>query len=271
MTMAIVQSSELSSEQVPVLEVEGLSVERGRELVLENVSFTVNRGDYIGIVGPNGGGKTTLILAILGVIPKSRGEIRLFGRDNGSFKEWQKVAYVSQTAINFDPAFPLTVRELVGLGRASGRNLGRRLGKADWDKVDDSLEFMDVSQIAERRIGQLSGGQKQRMFVAKALVRDPDMIFLDEPVAGVDATTQERFYKKLSDLNTERGTTILIVSHDLSSVFCRMSHVMCVSREVNFSRITPDLEPNVMLKKAYGEHFHFVFHEHECRGVFEDV
>jgi zinc transport system ATP-binding protein len=253
----------------PVVEVASLSVERGRDLVLEGVDLGINAGDYIGIVGPNGGGKTTLLLALLGMLPIRSGSIRLFGRDIGEFSEWSRLAFVSQTATDFDPAFPLTVRELVGLGRVNGKNMGRRLGKEDWDKVDETLEFMGISDLSGRRIGHLSGGQKQRMFVAKALVRDPDIIFLDEPVTGVDATAQERFYQKLSDLNTDRGTTILIVSHDLSTVFCRMSHVMCVHRVVDFAAITPGFEPDAMLKRAYGEHFHFVFHEHECEGVFE--
>ncbi len=254
----------------PVLEVRDLAVERGKDMVLEGVEFTVEEGDYVGIVGPNGGGKTTLLLAMLGQIPRARGEIKLFGRDIDSFDEWTRLAYVSQSAINFDPAFPLTVRELVGLGRVTRKNLGRRLTKDDWLRVDASLDYMGISEIADRRIGQLSGGQKQRLFVAKALVRDPELILLDEPVAGVDASTQERFYQKLSDLNIDMGMTILIVSHDLSTVFCRMSHVMCVHKEVDYSLITEDLEPDTVLKPAYGEHFHFVFHEHRCEGVFED-
>lgn len=253
-----------------VLEVRGLSVERGRELVLEDVAFSVEEGAYVGIVGPNGGGKTTLIQAVLGLLPAREGTIRILGEDIEDFDDWQRIAYVSQTVTKFDPAFPLTVRELVGLGRVTSGNLGRRLSRDDWLKVDAALEYMGISDISRRRIGHLSGGQKQRMFVAKALVRDPDVIFLDEPVAGVDAITQERFYQKLSDLNQELGTTVLNVSHDLSAVFCRMSHIMCVHRTVDLSPITPDLDPNEILKPAYGEHFHFVFHEHVCEGVFED-
>jgi zinc transport system ATP-binding protein len=254
----------------PVVDVRGVTVERGRDPVVVDANLVVQNGDYIGIVGPNGGGKTTLVLAILGVLPISEGSIRLFGQDIGAFRDWNRVAFVSQTAINFDPSFPLTVRELVGLGRVGRGNLGRPLSGEDWGKVDEALGFMGISDIAGRRIGQLSGGQKQRVFVAKALVRDPDIILLDEPVAGVDATTQERFFQKLSDLNTDRGTTIMMVSHDLSTVFCRMSHVVCVNRQVNFSPISPDIEPNELLKPVYGEHFHFVFHEHVCEGVFED-
>ena len=254
----------------PIIEVRDLALERGKDMVLEDVSFTVEEGAYVGIVGPNGGGKTSLLLAMLGQLPLVRGEIKLFGKPIDRFDEWTRLAYVSQSAINFDPAFPLTVRELVGLGRVTRKNLGRRLTGDDWLRVDASLDYMSISDISDKRIGQLSGGQKQRVFVAKALVRDPELILLDEPVAGVDASTQERFYQKLSDLNTDMGMTILIVSHDLSTVFCRMSHVMCVHREVDYSLITEDLEPDTVLKPAYGEHFHFVFHEHRCEGVFED-
>lgn len=253
----------------PVIEVKDLSVIRGDELVIKDATFTINRGDYVGIVGPNGGGKTSLLLTLLGILPPEKGAIRLFGEDISSFSQWERIAHVSQDATNFDVNFPLTVRELVSLGRIQRSTIGRKLRRDDWKAVDETLHFMGIKNIAHRRIGELSGGQKQRVFVAKALVRNPDIIFLDEPVTGVDAETQERFYKKLSDLNIARGTTIMIVSHDLAAVFCRMSKVMCVNREVHMAEITEELEPDTILKKVYGEHFHFVFHRHQCSGVFE--
>ena len=257
-------------EKIPVLEVSDLHVARSNSVVIENANFTIHQGDYIGIVGPNGGGKTTLLLVLLNIIPKERGTIRLFGQDIESFSRWEKVAYVPQHAINFDLHFPLAVRELVSLGRVNRGNLGRPLKRKDWEAVDEALEFMGISDIANRRIGQLSGGQKQRVFVAKALVRKPEIILLDEPIVSVDAGTQEKFYKKLSDLNVAKGITIMLVTHDLTAVFCRMSKVMCMNRRINMAEITEDLKPNEVLKKAYGEHFHFVFHEHECKRVFED-
>jgi zinc transport system ATP-binding protein len=265
-----VQSAAMKETKVPVLEVSNLHVVRSNSPVIEDANFTVQRGDYVGIVGPNGGGKTTLILALLNILPKSKGTIRLFGQDIDSFSHWEKVAYVPQDAINFDPHFPLTVRELVALGRVNRKNIGRTLKRGDWDVVDESIEFMGLTDIADRRIGQLSGGQKQRVFVAKALVRKPEIIFLDEPVVGVDAKTQEKFFKKLSDLNVTKGITILLVTHDLTAVFCRMSKVICMNRMVNVAEITEDLEPDKFLRKAYGEHFHFVFHKHECERVFDE-
>jgi len=268
--MADKSQSDVMKEETAILEVSNLHVDRSNSLVIEHADFTIRRGDYVGIVGPNGGGKTTLILALLNILPKTKGTIRLFGQNIESFSKWEKVAYVPQHAVNFDSNFPLTVRELVSLGRVNRGNIGRTLKRKDWDAVNEVLEFMGISEIADNRLGQLSGGQKQRVFVAKALVRKPEIIFLDEPVVGVDAETQEKFYKKLSDLNIKKGITILIVTHDLTAVFCRMSKVMCVNKWVNVAEITEALEPGEVLRRAYGEHFHFVFHKHECRRVFED-
>jgi zinc transport system ATP-binding protein len=268
--MADNSQSDVMKEKTSILEVSNLYVNRSNSLVIEHADFKIRRGDYVGIVGPNGGGKTTLILALLNILPRTKGSIRLFGQNIESFSNWEKVAYVPQHAVNFDSNFPLSVRELVSLGRVNRGNMGRRLQRKDWAAVDESLDFMGISGIAGKRIGQLSGGQKQRVFVAKALVRNPEIIFLDEPVVGVDAETQEKFYKKLSDLNVERGITILLVTHDLTAVFCRMSKVMCVNRWVNVAEITEDVEPEEVLRKAYGEHFHFVFHKHECKRVFKD-
>ncbi|MCW4017224.1 MAG: metal ABC transporter ATP-binding protein [Candidatus Bathyarchaeota archaeon] len=255
---------------VPILEAKDVEVARNGELVLQGASFSINKGDYVGIVGPNGGGKTTLILALLNFLPKTKGSIRLFGTDIDKFSSWEKVAYISQQATGFDKQFPLTVKELVSLGCIRKGNIGRRFKPEDWTAVDESIRFMGLTDVADRRIGQLSGGQKQRVFVAKALARNPEIIFLDEPIVGVDSTTQEKFFKKLSDLNTKKKTTILLVTHDLTSVFCRMSKVMCVNKKVEVAQITDVLDPNSLLKRAYGDHFHFVFHKHECSGVFEN-
>jgi len=254
---------------MPILETKNLTVHRNGNAVIENATFTINRGDYVGIVGPNGGGKTSLLSALLGFLPCTQGSIQLFDTELSKFDSWQKVAYISQQATNFEDQFPLTVRELVSFGCIKKGMLGRRFTQKDWQIVDDNLEFMGLSDVANRRIGQLSGGQKQRMFVAKALVHNPELILLDEPIVGVDSNAQEKFYKKLSDLNIERKITILIVTHDLASVFCRMSNVMCINKTIELAEITQELDVNLLLKRAYGEHFHFVYHRHDCKGVFE--
>ena len=254
----------------PILEAKNLRVVRNGVTVIENATFTINRGDYIGIVGPNGGGKTTLLSSLLGFLPYVQGSIHLFGVELNRFSSWQKIAYISQQATNFEDQFPLTVRELVSLGCIKNGKLGKRFTQKDWQVVEDNLEFMGLSDVAHRRIGKLSGGQKQRMFVAKALTHNPELILLDEPIVGVDSNAQEKFYKKLRDLNIERKITILIVTHDLTSVFCRMSKVMCINKTVELAEITKELDVTLMLKRAYGEHFHFVYHRHNCEGDFVD-
>jgi zinc transport system ATP-binding protein len=256
------------SQTIPILEVKNLNVNRNGTLAIKDATFTINKGDYVGIVGPNGGGKTTLLRVILNFLPHTQGTIQLFGEDLTKFSSWHKVAYISQQATNFEDQFPLTVRELVSLGCIKKGYLGRKFTQEDWKNVDDNIEFMGLSDVANRRIGQLSGGQKQRMFVAKALTHKPELILLDEPIVGVDSDAQEKFYKKLSDLNTKHQTTILIVTHDLASVFCRMSKILCINKNIELANITQNLDTTNLLKRAYGEHFHFVFHNHNCKGDF---
>ncbi|MDR0493762.1 MAG: metal ABC transporter ATP-binding protein [Nitrososphaerota archaeon] len=252
-----------------MLEVKNLNVNRNGIPVIENATFRINKGDYVGIVGPNGGGKTTLLKVLLNFLPYTQGSIQLFGTELAKFSSWQKVAYISQQATNFEDQFPLTVRELVSLGCIKKGQLGRKFTREDWKIVDDNLDFMGLSNVANRRIGQLSGGQKQRMFVAKALTHKPELILLDEPIVGVDSEAQEKFYKKLSDLNIKHQTTILIVTHDLASVFCRMSKILCINKNIELADITQNLDTNQLLKRTYGEHFHFVFHQHNCIGDFQ--
>ncbi len=251
-----------------VLEIQHVDIVRSKDLVVEDASFSIEQGDYVGVVGPNGGGKTTLLLAILGFLPIKKGSIQLFSQNINTFSSWERIAYVSQGATYFDSNFPLTVQELVSLGRIQRTNIGRPLKKIDWEAVDESLQLMDIQDLASKRIGTLSGGQKQRAFIAKALVRNPEILILDEPVAGIDATSLENFYKQLSDLNQQKNLTILFFSLDLSAVFCRMKKLLCVNKKVYLSDITKESDPNVILKKVYGEHFHFVFHKHECKGDF---
>jgi len=251
-----------------VIEAENLNIELSRSVVISEASFKVHKGDYVGIVGPNGGGKTTLLKAILGIIPISSGQIKLFGQPLSSFKKWNRIAYLSQSAINYDEQFPLSVQELVSLGRINGVKMVGPLDKKDQEVIRRTMEFMGITDLAKRRIGQLSGGQKQRVILAKALVREPALLVLDEPVSGVDSTTLERFYKILSDLNIKKGITILIVSHDLAAVFCRMSKLMCVNKKVRTSDIGTNIDPSTILKETYGDHFNFVYHKHDCKGAF---
>jgi len=126
----------------PVLEAKNINIARAGDLVIQDANFSIDQGDYVGIVGPNGGGKTTLILALLNFLPHTNGVIRFFGSEIERFSAWEKVAYISQQATNFDKQFPLTVRELVSLGCIKKQNIGRRFTPEDWKAVDESIDFM---------------------------------------------------------------------------------------------------------------------------------
>lgn len=249
-----------------VIEIEHVNVDLDGNRVLEDVTFDVSRGDIVGIVGPNGGGKTTLLNAVLGNIRVASGRIRLFGKELSDFKDFYRIGYVSQHAIQFDPVFPATVEEIVSLGCISREKLGRRLSAKDREEIRSAMDLVGISSLGEKKISNLSGGEKQRVFIAKAIVKRPDLLILDEATTGLDACIQDKFISLLKKLRRERDVTILTVSHDISGVMCQANKLVVVSRRVQCMDITPTSDPTPMLRNAYGEHFTFVVHHapEEC-------
>jgi zinc transport system ATP-binding protein len=189
--------------------------------VLKNVNLNVHQGDYLGVVGPNGGGKTTLIKIILGLLKPDSGTINIFGIPQNKFKDWYKIGYVAQKATSFDLRFPITVREVVSMGR----------GKKG---VNWALEQVDLKEHSNKLIGELSGGQQQRVFIARALAQKPVVIFLDEPTSGVDLESQEEFYKLLKKLNQELNITIVLISHDIDIITNEVTEVANVKQHLDY-------------------------------------
>ncbi|MDW5562060.1 MAG: metal ABC transporter ATP-binding protein [Methanomassiliicoccus sp.] len=248
-----------------VIEVRDIVVRYNGVSVLDHVSLDVMKGDFLGIVGPNGGGKTTLLNAILGNVKLAGGEVRLFGTELSKFKDFQKVGYVAQHAIQFDPLFPATVEEIVRLGCVSRGRLGRRIDVAGRKAAEEAMELVGITSIRKRKISELSGGQKQRIFIAKALVKRPELLVLDEATSGLDVTVQDRFVGLLKRLSEETGVTVVTVSHDLSGVMCQANKLAVVNRRLEVTEIVEGMDPTKALRDAYGEHFTFVFH-HERDG-----
>lgn len=243
-----------------VIEARDVVVKYNGVPVLDHVSLDVMKGDFLGIVGPNGGGKTTLLNAILGNVKLASGEVRLFGTELSKFKDFQRIGYVAQHAIQFDPLFPATVEEIVRLGCVSRGRLGRPLRAEDRRAVDEAMELVGIGDIRGRKISELSGGQKQRIFIAKALVKRPELLVLDEATSGLDISIQDRFVSLLKRLSAETGVTIVTVSHDLSGVMCQANKLAVVNRRLELTEIVPGMDPTKALREAYGEHFTFVFH-----------
>lgn len=196
----------------PIVETRNLTVNFGGATVLEDISLRIDKGDFVALMGPNGAGKTTLIRTILGFIPRSSGEILLFGKDIAHFKEFHRIGYVPQR-FYFDKGFPINVSEIVSLGLVAETGLLHRTGKDGRKKILDALYKVDLNGFGNKRAMELSGGQQQRVLIAKALASRPDLLILDEPTASTDMAFRERFWETLEKLNEEDDMTVIIVTH----------------------------------------------------------
>ncbi|MBI9102771.1 MAG: ABC transporter ATP-binding protein [Spirochaetales bacterium] len=206
-----------------VIEAKNLSFSYDSRKVLEDVNFTIRAGEMVTVVGPNGGGKSTLLKLILGLIEPTSGSLNVMGRDPRDSRS--VVGYVPQYAI-FDDRFPVTVNEVVLTGRLKKR-FGF-YGKADRQAAEEAMEQASISDLAGNSFSALSGGQRQRVLIARALAGDPHIILLDEPTANVDAFMSAKFVDLLTDLARKR--TVIFVTHDTAYVSGRTDRVFCINR-----------------------------------------
>lgn len=244
------------------IEVEDVSYRYHEHPVIEDINFSVQTGEYLGIIGPNGGGKSTLIKILLGLLKPNTGSVKVFGRDIDEYKERYELGYLPQRASQSLAHFPATVEEIVKTGRTARLGLFRRFGPADLAAVDQALEIADISGFKNRIIGDLSGGERQRVFIARALAGQPKILILDEPVAGVDASAQESFYSFLEDLNKKHGLTIIIISHDIDVVAHQSSNVLCLNHRLVCHGRPKDFITEEHLEKLYGKKLRFLLHGH---------
>jgi zinc transport system ATP-binding protein len=228
--------------------------------VISGAGFEVESGDAVCIVGPNGGGKTTLLRLILGLLKPDSGSIRVFGRAPEAAR--RRVGYVPQY-VDLDLLFPITAIEVVLMGRL-GRRLGGSYSRADREAAAAALDELGMADLADRSFAGLSVGQRQRVFIARALCSEPDLLLLDEPTANVDAFVEERLYGTLARLRERM--TIMMISHDLAFVSSIFEKVICVHRTVAVHP-TSDIT-DATLRELYGEEFRLVRHDHgELRAM----
>lgn len=247
----------------PIIECENVSF-RYRSLdILEDITFTVNEGDYVGIVGSNGSGKTTLLKLLLRILTPTGGVLRLFGKPVDEFRRWNALGYVPQNVFRGDLNFPATVREVVESGHLDRhRNLWRRLRARPCRAAEEALRVAGVSHLMDTRIGELSGGERQRVFIARALVCKPKLLILDEPTTGVDAAAEEQFSTLLRELN-QGGMTILLVSHDLEAVAQEVKTVLCLNRRLVCFGSPSHLQSAEVLRGLYGDRRQMLHHGHK--------
>lgn len=241
--------------QVPVMSVKDLSFRYNTNSILEKITFDIQAGDYVGIVGPNGGGKTTLLKLMLGLLQPDSGEVLLSGDPVRHSEDRSRIGYVPQRSAGDDHFFPATVAEIVMSGRTASRGFLVRLSKADRAAVKRAMKTADIAHLARRRLGELSGGERQRVLIARALAGDPAILMLDEPTSAVDAPSQEVFYTFLRKLH-DQGLTIVIVSHDLDIVTHEVDTVLCLNKHLICHGPVEDV-----VHKLYGKNAK-VMHQH---------
>ncbi len=235
-----------------VVEINNLSFSYNNKPLISNISFSINRGDYLGIIGANGSGKTTLVKLMLKILIPSGGEIKLFGVNINSFKGWSKVGYISQKATSFNLSFPASVEEVVGANLFSRIGLFKTLKKEHRELIYAALEKVGMQDFGKEMIGNLSGGQQQRVFIARILVSEPEMLILDEPTVGIDIRSEEEVYCLLSDLNEELGLTVVMVSHDIGAMTIHASRFICLGEKGFFEHSPRDKISNDLLTEIYG-------------------
>ena len=225
-----------------VLELKNIHYKYNYDTVLENICFTVNKGDFLAIVGPNGSGKSTLLKLILRLLKKQDGDILIYGKPIDLFTEWEKVGFVSQKANAFNSGFPANVFEVVRSGLTKKAGLFRSFPKDAKEKVENALKLVDMEQFTGHNIGELSGGQQQRVFIARAIVSNPEILILDEPTVGIDTKRVASFYDLLDRLNKEQQITLIIVTHDLSGITEKASRVVSLNRNIHFYGTASEFE-----------------------------
>jgi zinc transport system ATP-binding protein len=211
----------------PIIAVKDVWFSFNGQPVLEKANLAVPRGDFLVIIGPNGGGKTTLLKLMLGLLKPNRGTVRIFGEPPE--KVAHRIGYVPQN-VHVNKTFPVSVMDVVLMGRLRNHQGWSRHTQDDRTAATNALDQMGVLAYRDRRIGELSGGQLQRVFIARALVSGPEVLFLDEAMASIDAQSRGEFYETLAALN--RTVTIVAVSHDLMILSSHVKSVACINREL---------------------------------------
>ena len=235
---------------IPVLSVRNLWSGYGGQPVLESVDLEIDRGDMVGIIGPNGSGKSTLIKTVLGMIKPMRGEVSILG--NTGVPQREHVGYAPQTEL-VDWDFPVTVADVALMGRYAKRGLFRRSTKEDRQAANAALDQVRMCELRDRLIGELSGGQRRRVLLARAMAHNPELLLLDEPMAGLDATTQHQLLDLLDELRV-KGTTVVLSTHDLSCVSSRCDMACCLNRKlIAFGKPSEVLNEQV-LGDTFGTH-----------------
>jgi zinc transport system ATP-binding protein len=245
-----------------IVVVNNLSFSYGINKVLDNVSFYIEEGDFVGIIGTNGSAKSTLLKLILGLLKPDQGTIKLLNKNINEFKNFEEIGYISQNVRDFNQMFPATVEEIVAANLYLKRGLFSRLKEEDNLKVEEALKIVEMEKFKKRKIGNLSGGQKQRVFIARALVNNPKILFMDEPLVGVDLDSQTKFYNLMEKLNKNHGITLIMVSHDIGAISKKVNKILCLGDGKVYCHDSNKCKCGNILSDIYIKNMDILFHNH---------
>jgi len=249
---------------LPIFDIKNLSFIVKGQRILSNISLEIFRSEYIAIIGPNGGGKTTLVRMLLGLEKPTSGEVKIYGKKLSDFKEWHKIGYVPQRASHVDSSFPATVLDIVKMGRTSQGGIFSSFNETDKKLVYDAMAKMDILDLQDKMIGTLSGGQRQRAMIARALASKPEILILDEPNTGVDVASQKNFYALLRKLNQEDKITIVFITHDIGVIADDIARLFTINEKAIICNDPKHLLSCQEMSELYGIDAHLLHnHKHE--------
>jgi zinc transport system ATP-binding protein len=235
-----------------LITVRDLGVTLNEISILSDISFELRMGEYVGVIGPNGGGKSTLIKVLLGLVTQTSGEVHI-GNEQIPHPT---IGYVPQRLVQNDVVFPATVSDVVASGLT--RNIAR---KEKRHRIVAALEKTNCEHLIDRHMSGLSGGERQRVLVSRALLMNPHILILDEPTAGMDIASEQQFFALLKELHDE-GMTILLVSHDIDRIAKEVDTVLCINHSMMCFSGTSHLDMTDAINKMYGGHVHVLHHDH---------
>ena len=217
-----------------IISVRDLGFDYGDGWVFHKLNLDVPEGDFVAVIGANGAGKSTLMKMLAHALPPTMGNIFYYGIPIEKFDQWEKIGYVAQNPAKMQRDFPISVREVIALGLIQKNKLWQRFGSEEDEKIEKVLETFQLKDLEQRKIGELSGGQQQRVFLARAMVKEPKILLLDEPATGIDAASKIALYDMLQEINLEQNVTIIMISHDLELAAGAAKSALCISHGICF-------------------------------------
>jgi len=258
---------DIGTEQFPLVDIDDVWVRYNGKWVLKSIYLQCFSGKILGIVGPNGGGKTTLLNVILGTVHPNKGSVKLFGHPPNKNSRLD-IGYLPQIS-HADRSFPVTVIDVVLMGLYNKIGLLHRVNRKSKAEAMALLEKVNMSEQAQMIFGTLSGGQQQRVNIARALASKPKLLILDEPSTGIDSVAQEDFYELLVTLRDEQNMAVIMVSHDIGVITSHADQIACLNTQIHYHG-RPDIAlPPDIQQKIFGRNLHIMIHDDKCLTCFK--